>query len=60
MSVAVYKSNSGHLQGHREGARHTQAHRHTNEDSQPCIWSQPANKTASYVKTTNYKNRDTY
>lgn len=33
MSVAVYKTNSGHLQGHLEGARHTQAHIHTNEDT---------------------------
>lgn len=29
MSVAVYKINTGHLQGHLEGARHTQTHVHT-------------------------------
>lgn len=50
MSVAVYKTNSGHLQGHLEGARHTQAHIHTYTPT----------RTHLLIKTTNYKNRDTY
>lgn len=51
MSVAVYKTNSGHLQGHLEGARHTQAHIHTYTPTRThlCIWAEPSNETASYV-----------